>query len=298
MPVIARSTLVRGPATVTFNGVTWYSAGDVAIKINKATFPVTVGGGKIDERVADYSAEVTFTPSGRLLGLALFNAFGTMALGTQLYTSADLPVVVANVAATWTFKAGRISKIPSIIASARKTAFGPMTLKCIVGDGLVPGAADSFLTMSAGAAPTGEAAAGIITGPWTISGGTLGSSWETEDGLTLDFELETSEQRTDSGGLVGEYLTGVTARASFVPVGLAPSAIVTGLQLTDAIGASLNTGGVDLVATTSGLTATLKGASLTEANFSATVQNDPVRGVVATATRASNTTLQALFTLA
>jgi hypothetical protein len=298
MTVIARSSLVRGPATVTFNGVTWYSQGDVSIKITKQAFDITVGGGKIDERLAGYEAEVSFTPSGRLLGLSLFSAFGALALGTQLYTSADLPVVVASAAATWTFKAGRISKIPSIIASARKTAFGSMTLKCIVGDGLVPGAVDSFLTMSAGAAPTGEASADIITGPWTITGGGLGTSWETADGLTLDFELQTSEQRTDSGGLVAEFLTGVTAKATFTPSGLAPSAIVTALQLTDAIGGSLNTGGVDLVATGSGITATLKGVTVTEAGFAHSVDKQTSGAVTAIATRASNTTLQALFTLA
>ena len=298
MPVIARSSLVRGPATVTFNGVTWYSQGDVSIRITKQTFDVTVGGGKLDERLAGYEAEVSFTPSGRLLGLSLFNAFGVMALGTQLYTSADLPVVVSSASATYTFKAGRISKIPSIIASARKTAFGPMTLKCIVGDGLVPGAADSFLTMSAGAVPTGEASAGIITGPWTIAGGGLGASWETEDGLTLDFELQTSEQRTDSGGLVAEFLTGVTAKATFTPSGIAPSAIVTALQLTDAIGASLNTGGVNLVATTAGLTATLLGATVTEAGFAHSVDKQTSGAVTCIATRASNVALQAIFTLA
>ena len=298
MPVIARSSLVRGPATVAFNGVTWYSQGDVSIVIRKLTFDIQVGGGKIDERVAGYEAEVSFTPSGRLLGLSLFNAFGNLALGTQLYTDADLPVVVASAAATWTFKAGRISKLPSIIASSRKTAFGAMTLKCIVGDGLVPGAADSFLTMSAGAAPTGEASAGIITGGWTLAGGGLGSSFESEDGVTLDFELETSEQRTDSGGLVAEFLTGAKAMASFVPVGKTSAELVTALQLTDAIGSSLSTGGVDLVATGSGITATLKGGTVTEANFAHAVTGQPVRGVTVTATRASNTTLQALWTLA
>jgi hypothetical protein len=172
-----------------------------------------------------------------------------------------------------------------------------MTLKCIVGDGLVPGAASSFLTMSAGAAPGGEASAGILTGPWSITGAGL-SSFETEDGLTLDFELETSEQRTDSGGLVAEFLTGVTAKATFTPAGIAPSALITALQLTDPIGQTLNTGGVDLVAATTGLTATLLGATLTEANFGLAVDKQSSGAVTATATRASAATLAALFTLA
>lgn len=298
MPTILRSSLVRGPATVTFDGVTWYSQGDVAIRISQQSFPITVGGAKIDERQADTMAEITFTPSGRMLGLALFNAFGALALGTQLYGNADKPVVVASAAATYTFKCGRISKLPSIVASNRKTAFGAMTLKCIVGDGLVPGAAGAFLTMSAGAAPTGEAAANIITAPWTIAGGGLGASWETEEGVTLDFELETSEQRTDHGGLVAEFLNGVTARASFTPVGIAPAALVTALRLTDAVGVSWSTGGVDLVLANGSLTATLKGARITEAGMAHSVDKQTSGQVTATATRASNTTLQALFTLA
>lgn len=298
MPAIDRSTLVRGPATVTFDGVTWYSQGDVAIRITRSTFAVTVGGAKVDERLLDKVAEITFTPSGRALGLALFNALGVLALGTGLFGAEDKSVVVASAAGTWTFAAGRISKLPSIMASNVKTSFGAMTLKCIGANEVAPGTADAFLELAAGAAPGGEASAGIVTGPWTIGGAGLGAGIETEDGVTIDFAEEVSPQTTDSGGLVEEYLTGYSATATFVPLNKTLAEIVAGLNLTAARGSSLNTGGVDLVCANSAMTVTLKGATLTQTEASLSVDSAPQRGVVATATRASNATLQALFTIA
>ena len=298
MPAINRSTLVRGPATFTFDGVTWYTQGDVAIKISKSTFEVAVGGGMIDERLKDKVAEVTFTPSGRALGLTNINAFGALALGTGLFGAADKPVVVAAASGTWTFQAGRISKLPDIIGSNIKTSFGAMTLKCIGKTNVAFGTASSFLALTAGSTPAGEASAGIITGVWTVGGAGLGADIETEDGVTLSFDLQTAAQETDSNGLVEEFLTGVKATASFTPLNKTITEIVTALQIDDLRGGSLNTGGVDLVCSNSAIVATLKGATLTEANASLSIANAAQKGVTAIATRASNATLQALFTIA
>lgn len=297
MPAIDRSTLVRGPAIVTFDGVSWYSQGDVAIRIARSTFNIEVGGGKIDERLADRVAEITFTPSGRALGLDKFNAFGALALGTGLF-GADKTVTVQAASGTYTFQAGRISQLPSIIGSNVRTAFGPMTLRCIGKNNVIFGTADSFVVATAGSAPGGEASANIVTGPWTIGGAGLGNGIETEAGIEISFGLETTPHETDSNGLVEEYLTGVTATATFIPANVSVATLLTALAPTAARGSSINATGVDLVCANSAISVTLKGATLTEANLSYTVRNAPVRGVTATATRASNATLQALFTIA
>lgn len=287
MPAITRSSLIRGPAQCAFDSVTYQASGNIALRIQKRTFDVLVGGAIADKRVDDFIVRATFAPSGKVEGLSSLYAMLALDLGAGLMGASDKAAVFKNAARQVTLEAACITKPPQIRASNRQTVFGEMEIAGLTKDNVEFGTASSRLTHTTGGAPDGVTSSSIKTAPWTISGANLGSDIETENGVIIDFTPQLDEYGTDSNGVVQFFLRDLEVRAQFIPV-MGAASFLDALNIDVARGSSMNATGEDLVLSNGFLQVTLNKAEIIEAAVSQTVGENFGRGIVAVATRTSS----------
>ena len=266
---VTRQSIIRGPGTVTFGGVNIFDADGITAEIESSTKDVPSSiSGKLDTIKTDQIGRISLKPVGNLsedLLAVLFPAWAqTPAIGHSLFGSADAPLAVASRAGTKvTFAAAALTQCPELKLSPVETAFGQAQFTALVPNGKLPtDATTKFYTVAAAAYADGEAPRSGLSG--FHYAGTFGqlSIPDTLDGWTVNAELQTEPVISDSQGTIDYTLTGVTVRASCTPLGLSESQLLAALPVLSARGASL-AGENDLViASTGGLTVTLKCASL------------------------------------
>lgn len=264
---IDRTTILKGPGSVTFDGATLHDANGITAEIETPTMDVPSSiSGSIDTLKTDQTGTVSFTPAGEVSVAILAALFPhqTPVIGSSIFGAADKPIVVHSLAGTKvTFTAGALTQPPEIILSPVATAFGAATLSAVVGKGKGPDTLAALYAVEAAAyAGGGPDPAGIGGNMYTGTWGTTVIA-DTAAGWRVTIELQTSPIVTDSVGTVDMVLEGVTVRASCQPVGLTESALLEMLPASKARGSSLR-GANDLVisAPAPGLTVTLRNAAL------------------------------------
>lgn len=261
-----RTSIIRGPGSLKYDGVTIYDADGITAEVNTETqdVPSSVSG-QLDTIKADQTATVSFTPCGQISAdlLSILFPHQTPSIGSSLCGVADKSLLIHSLAGQKVeFVNAVLTGAPELRLSPVATAFGQAQFTGLLGLGKAPGDAEAFYKVAAAAYnlnypdPTG------LTGVHYV--GTFGSLSipDTADGWTVNVELETKPVKTDSQGTIDFTLSGVTVRAKCTPLGLTESQILAKLPVSSARGASLR-GSDDLViAGTGGLTVTLKNASL------------------------------------
>ncbi len=274
MPLV-RTSILRGPAVVSFAGATFYAKDDIKLTTENDTFDIEVSAwGKVDERVRGRKMTVTFTPSGAWTALSVLFPYGSASVGSSVFGT-DSPLVIQTLAGTsLTFAAAAVTKMPQIVLSAARTLLGPVEFTCLGKDNTAWNANSSvYATAASGFSDTGFVEAGIITQSYNIAWGT-GAPWsslQTRDGVVVDFDLGLEPVETDAEGLVDLTLARLTASAKMRPVGLTEAQILAALALQgtgSARGRSLNAGGQTLsIAGTGGqVSVVLNGANLKTAD--------------------------------
>ena len=264
-----RQSIIRGPGAVTFGGVTFHDASGITAEIESATqdIPSSIAG-KLDTIKTDQIGRVTLTPVGTLSEALLDVLFPdwmrTPVIGQSVFGSSDAPLVVQSRAGTkLTFTAAALTKCPSLLLSPVKTAFGQAEFTALVPNGKLPtDSTTKFYTVAAQTYNLGEPERTGLSG--FHYEGSLGSLSipDTLDGWTVEVEPQMEAVATDSQGTIDYTLTGVSVRAKCTPLGLSEAQILGALPVLSGRGASL-AGANDLViSATSGLTVTLKCASL------------------------------------
>ena len=290
MPTVNRNDLVRGPAQVAFDSITYQASGDVALAIEIRQFEVQVGGAKADERIRDAIVRARFAPSGKVEGLASLYAVLALPLGSGLMTNTDKPAVITNTARAVTLPAAGITKPPVIRASNVQSLFGEMEITGLTKNAVAFGTAASLLAHGAGGAPAGVATADIKTAPWTIGGGNLGAALECEEGsVQIECTPTWQEYGTDSNGILQFFLTDCVFEARLIPVMGASTfldAVKAALELTR--GASWADTGEDFVLTNGFITVTLNSANIAAAAAGQVINQNFAREVRIRATRTSS----------
>lgn len=264
-----RQSIIRGPGTVTFDGVKLFDAGGITAEVDSATqdIPSSIVG-KVDTVKTDQVGKVTLTPVGNLsealLGVLFPSYFRTPVIGTSLFGSADKPLVVASKAGTKvTFAAAALTKCPDLLLSPVKTAFGGVEFTALLPNGKLPDdATTKFYTVAAAAYADGEPPRTGLSGfHYAATFGGL-SIPDTLDGWTISVEAQTEPVQTDSQGTIDYTLTGVNVTAKCTPLGLTEAQILAALPVLSGRGASLATANDLVIESDGGLTVTLKCASL------------------------------------
>ncbi|NCC50899.1 MAG: hypothetical protein EOM20_06740 [Spartobacteria bacterium] len=257
---IARSSILRGPAIVQMGGQSMYTAGDITVNTRKETFPIESSAyGKVDERLSYVITDISFTPVGMWTAalLAVMYPHTNPIAGTSIFGATDTGVTIhpLNGSEKIVYTAGAVTKMPDIILSAVKTAFGEMTITCLGGSNKAMTEADYHYTLTATSTftDTSFAVASIPTSPISIYLVGQSAPWnaiETKDGATVSFNLSTSPVETDSDGLVDYSMSGLDITVSFQPVNPTAAQVLTKLAIqgTDVRrGMSLNSGSNNLI---------------------------------------------------
>ena len=264
-----RQSIIRGPGTVTFGGVKLFDKDGITAEIESSTQEVPSSiSGNLDTIKTDQIGRISLTPVGNLseglIGL-LYPAYAkTPVIGQSLFGTTDAPLVVSSRAGTKvTFNAAALTQLPELRLSPVATAFGQAQFTALVPNGKLPDdATTKFYTVAAATYADGEPPRDGLSGfHYTGTFGSLAIP-DTLDGWTVTPEMQVEAVTTDSQGTIDYTLTGVTVRASCTPLGLTEQQILAALPVLQGRGSSLATANDLVIASTGGLTVTLKCASI------------------------------------
>lgn len=262
---INRNTILRGPGTVKFGGVTVFDANGITCEIESATqgLPSSISG-EIGTIKTDQTGKISFTPCGQISAaiLAALFPYASAAIGSSACGAADTPCVVHGMSGTRvTLVNCCVRKMPEIYLSPVKTAFGSVELAAALGLAKGPTDDAALYTVEQAAYDAGAPDPTGITG--VAYAGTFGalSIPDTADGWTITPEVTLTAVSTDTLGTIDWTVASVGCTAKCTPLGLTEEQILAALPATRARGSLI--GGDDLVVTgAGGLKVTLHGASI------------------------------------
>lgn len=263
MPSINRTTIIAGPALLQFATQKFWSKGNVEVKIINDRFDIeTAHFGKVDERFQDRRVEVSFEPSGAITaGIAtVLWPYGATTVGSSILTGTDRPLeIFGRDGRKITVHAAAVTKMPTLRLGSNTTLLSSMTFTGLVKNTTDPTNAAAYYTEAAvtypgdtgfGIADIKTAAASAVWGasaPW--------SSFVSETGFEIDFNLKLAPQKVDGIGTVDMTFQSVEVMLKAVPVGPAATDILAKLSPTSGMGASI--AGADNLTVTAGTVAVL-----------------------------------------
>ena len=268
---VNRTSILRGPGTVIFDGVNLFDKEGITADVDVSTQDVGSSlSGQLDTIKTDQVAKVTMTPVGVLSAALVAKLFpyANPTVGASVFGSTDKTLVVHSLAGTkLTFVNGQLTKMPELSLSPVKTAFGSCEFTGLLGLGKAPGDENSVFKVETAAYAAGAPQPDAMTGAQYV--GTWGSGSDalvipdTKDGWTVTPELELEPVQTDNLGTVDYTIAGLKVTATCTPLGLTEAQILAALPITNARGSSMR-GSQDLVIAggTGALTVTLKNATL------------------------------------
>jgi hypothetical protein len=241
--------------------------------IRIGTFGVPVSAfGNVDTRRQDVTGVVTFRPCGQLTAAILGALFphGTPNIGASLFGATDTACIVHSLAGQKvTFHAAALTRMPSLKLSTTETAFaGEAEITALLKNNVARTTDNSFWSVAteawAGAFDVADVKGGAYQGTW---GTGPGVTFQTSEGWTVDFDLQTEAQYCDGVGTYDIMLTGVTVRAKCRPIGLSESTLLGYLNVQGAnaaLGATMRSSKDLVITAAGGLAVTLKEAALME----------------------------------
>ena len=249
MPSIARSSIISGPAKITYNSQVFWSKGDVTLKVINERFDIqTSHFGKVDERFGDRTIEVTFEPSGAFTAgiAAVLWPYASTAIGASLFGATDVPLTInGRDGRQIVIKAAAVTKMPSIKASVSSTIAGAVTFTGLIASNVDPTNAAAYYTETAVAYPgdTGFAVSDILTKAFASAWGAASpwSAFSTQEGWSIDFNLKLSPQKVDGIGTVDMTFGGLDVSAKCIPVGPIATDILSKVAGTGGLGVSVAT---------------------------------------------------------
>jgi len=176
-----------------------------------------------------------------------------------------------------------ITKMPSLNLTAVKTPFGQVEFEGYTSSGLNWSDDDSLFTSGVQAiTDTSYDPSQIPTVPYTAAFGDLApfNDLDPRDGVQIDFNMELKDVMSDRDGIICRSIGSVTAMAKLLPQNLTFLDLLgeIGIQGTGAArGASLPAAELDIYSDTSNPYIALYGATLQNAPFQATSQDDPIK---------------------
>lgn len=252
MPTFDRTTIVRGPCKIGYDGATFYSKGGVVLTQTNSTFDKeTDAYGMVSKAKTDLQIVCEFEPVGEIESLTVLFAHSNTAMGASIYGATDKPLVITAADGTYTVLNAQITQMPSVRCSANNTAFGSVQFTGLLKAGGNPNELDDYMTIGAGASiGTAFDGAKIITAPYTATlGGSL--SFMSEQGFEVSFDLSLNPIVVDGIGTVDMSLQNIGATITCIPTGVAKNAFQTYFDGLDS-GEDLASSALDISTTTVG----------------------------------------------
>lgn len=240
---ISRSAFTLGPAFVQFTPAggsltSFFSKDDIDVNLDISTLDIPSSAfGVVSGRAIEVAGKVGFTPVGawNAAVLPVLWPYQTVGYGADAFGGATDQLLALNGLDGYLLKlyASAITKMPSIHLSASKTIIGAVeftglrknTQEWDAGTSL-DGSLLSFAATGAAAAPNltpGEIAVCPYTATWGSVAGF--AAFQTQDGWTIDFEVNLKPIPADDVGIATMKVESVSVMAKCVPIG------PTGLQI-------------------------------------------------------------------
>lgn len=274
MPAFDRTTVISGPAIITYGGQSFWSKGDVILKPNFPRFDIqTSRFGKVDSRFTDKMMEVSFEPDGRFTAAlaAVLWPYAETDIGTSIYGSSDAPLVVhGRDGVKITVHNAALTQMPSIRLGVAQTIQGQCTFTGLVAKDTDPTDAAAYYTIASAAYPgdTGWAASDILTLAFDSAWGA--SPWDdfmTENGWEISFGLQLADQKVDGVGTVTKTLQGLDVTARAIPVGPTMAELMAKMGNTQPLGGSVQDNAADLIVSATGLYLAIYNAAIVETDL-------------------------------
>ena len=253
MASIDRTTIIRGPAKITYDSATFYSKGGISLTFTNSTFDKeTDGFGVVNRAKTDLQIVIDFEPVGEIEELAKLYPYASTAIGASIYGSTDKALVIVSEGYTYTINNAQITQLPSIRATANNTAFGPIQFTGLVDNSGDPSNLSDYysVTNSGTFADTVFDPSKIITAPYTatLAGST---TFYSEAGFEVSFDLALNPVTVDGIGTVDMTLGNLGATITCIPINAAYNALDTYFGSLDA-GEDLAGSTLDISTTTVG----------------------------------------------
>lgn len=313
---ISRTSILRGPAKVTYNSATFLTKGDITVDIIDETFDIVTSiHGLASKRRANRRAEIKFTPAGEWENLAVLWPYASTLPGASIFTGTDIPLNINSLVdgKQLQFTAAAVTTMPVITCSAVNTLIGEVTFTALGKNNTDWTAPNSFATVSTSAyADATFSESAILTKPFSLAWGSAAgfTAFQTLDGVKVDFDLKLNPLEVDNDGIVDYIFESLMVSATCKPVtasGLTMENLLTASVLdgvaSAARGESLATrvNSADLVITGAGAAPviTLKQAAITKSQMRFGAQSARIGDVVFSAQRTFNSGVPGvLFVLA
>lgn len=224
------SLIIGGPAIVTHNGATYYTDGNIDVKVTKTLKSRRVEGfGDIPEKIIDVKVEITFKPV-EYKNLSLMIPYLGLAMGTPIFGSTDKPVVIQSMTEgnKYTWSRGAVTKAPVLGLGVKKDLLGTMTITALKANATALSGAGSVVAIATNAfADTSFDVTKAIDRNYTIAwGASPFDAIESEDGVIVTPEYE-FDPIMQSGQLGEMRLKNVKCKASFTPTNLTHANLLT-----------------------------------------------------------------------
>jgi hypothetical protein len=221
MPTFDRTTIVRGPCKITYDGATFYSKAGVVLTTTNATFDKeTDAYGIVTKSKTDFTMLVEFEPVGEIESLTVLFPHGNTAMGASIYGATDKPLVIVSADKTYTILNAQITQMPSIRCTANQTAFGSVQFTGLLKiNGDPENVEDYFTTGTGGSIGSAFNPALMITAPYTATLGAL-DPFMSSEGFEISFDLALNPVTVDGIGTVDMTMGNLGANITCVPVGI------------------------------------------------------------------------------
>jgi hypothetical protein len=220
-----RTTVIMGPAIVTYRSYTYYTQGNITVESTRETWePKTSIYGALSRRASSSpQTKISFTPVGALEQPTKYITMYTPAsVGTTLFSGTDYPLVIQTLAGKQiTWQSAAVTKPPDLILSAMKTGWGAMEFMAIgkkATDLTDPSVQASISSLAF--SDTSFDSSKVASAPYSAALGALGAPFNdimSEDGFTISNNITTEPRRLDSYGIVNWMITECMASVRFVP---------------------------------------------------------------------------------
>ena len=218
---IDRTTIIKGPAKITFDSATIFSEADIEVAFITDWFEVpTSAFGSLDRRVGSRRIEVSFIPK-MWDNLAKLFPYATSQIGTAIFGATDKPLVItpAN-GAPLTLANAAVTQLPGVTLSHGRPILRGMRFTCLCANN--SNAATAANWFSWGSVATGVALTGfdLTKVPNTRYELVRNSvTYRAEEGYSIDFSLGLAPDIVDGEGVVNYRITELGATLRFLPTG-------------------------------------------------------------------------------
>jgi hypothetical protein len=289
---IDRTTIISGPAKITYGGQSFWSKGDIVERPIYDRFNISNSHwGDVDTRETNREYEISFEPDGRFtneLGAILY-PYMSLAMGASIIGDTDRALVVhGRDGKKRTYHNAALTKIPDANFDTGRTLQGSCTFTAIVKNNTDPTNAAAYYTDATEAYPgdSGWDLSNIVTKPPICYWGENApwNAFKTKNGIVISFALDVYKRKVSGIGTIDMILRGLTVTAKATPM-VSRQAIADMMRADAQMGSSIDVDHLSLSVGNEFIECSIANVAIVDASFVSGMENERVGEVTWQANR-------------